>query len=326
MQRLLLNIAFQDPVRARRDIDDLSRHVSGQVLKQLESLLASSPVPDRALHYLASFRERQPNAFRAATTQASRLQYLIAVFSYSPFLAEELLQHPDWLDDLEDLERVFSAGKYARSLSMFLNLQTPLTPLALGLAMFRRRQVLRILVRDVLGFGTLSEITEELSNLAEGILDVAYNVLRNELIAKHGTPHYQDEAGNERECGMAVIALGKLSGRELNYSSDIDLMFVYGGNGHTDGPTPISNKEFYKKVANQYTETLSTYTAEGLCYRVDLRCGPTAAWAKPASRSKGPPNITKPAHATGSSRCSSRPASRLATSRLDASYWISSSL
>ncbi len=73
---------------------------------------------------------------------------------------------------------------------------------------------------------------------------------------------------------MSVIALGKLGGRELNYSSDIDLMFVYAANGETDGEHPISNKEFYKKVANQYTELLSTYTAEGLCYRVDLRLRP----------------------------------------------------
>ena len=51
-------------------------------------------------------------------------------------------------------------------------------------------------------------------------------------------------------------------------------MFVYGGNGETDGPAPLTNKEFYKKVANQYTALLSTYTAEGQCYRVDLRLRP----------------------------------------------------
>ena len=73
---------------------------------------------------------------------------------------------------------------------------------------------------------------------------------------------------------MSVIALGKLGGRELNYSSDIDLMFVYAANGETDGEHPVSNKEFSKKVANQCTEMLSTYTAEGLCYRVDLRLRP----------------------------------------------------
>ena len=95
-----------------------------------------------------------------------------------------------------------------------------------------------------------------------------------ELIARHGTPRYQTRTGETRECGMAVIALGKLGGQELNYSSDIDLMFVYTANGETDGPNPISNKEFYKKVANQYTHLLSTYTAEGLCYRVDLRLRP----------------------------------------------------
>ncbi len=71
-----------------------------------------------------------------------------------------------------------------------------------------------------------------------------------------------------------MISLGKLGGQELNYSSDIDLMFVYGGSGETDGRTPISNKEFYKKVANEYTALLSTYTAEGQCYRVDLRLRP----------------------------------------------------
>ena len=75
-------------------------------------------------------------------------------------------------------------------------------------------------------------------------------------------------------CGFSVISLGKLGGQELNYSSDIDLMFVYGGNGETDGPAPISNKEFYKKVANQYMALLSAYTAEGQCYRVDLRLRP----------------------------------------------------
>ncbi len=71
-----------------------------------------------------------------------------------------------------------------------------------------------------------------------------------------------------------MISLGKLGGQELNYSSDIDLMFLYAGNGETDGPAPISNKEFYKKVANEYTALLSAYTSDGQCYRVDLRLRP----------------------------------------------------
>ncbi|HKV96075.1 MAG TPA: hypothetical protein VJR90_01110, partial [Gammaproteobacteria bacterium] len=135
-------------------------------------------------------------------------------------------------------------------------------------------QILRVLLRDVLGFCSLSETTQELSHLADAILDVSYKRIREEFIERHGVPRYLDAQGQSQECGMSVIALGKLGGNELNYSSDIDLMFVYEANGETDGENRISNKEFYKKVANQLTELLSTYTAEGLCYRVDLRLRP----------------------------------------------------
>src|SRR5260370_20298543 len=134
MRQLLAAIDFRDPVRANRDLASLAQHVPDPVQKRIESLLASSPNPDVALHFLNSFRERQPAAFKRAVDAGPRLQYLVAVFSHSRFLSEELLQHPEWLDDLTDLDRVFSAEKYARALSMFLNLHRPGTPLPLGLA------------------------------------------------------------------------------------------------------------------------------------------------------------------------------------------------
>jgi len=68
--------------------------------------------------------------------------------------------------------------------------------------------------------------------------------------------------------------LGKLGGEELNYSSDIDLMFLYSANGATDGATSLTNKEFFKRAANELTALLSAYTPEGMCYRVDLRLRP----------------------------------------------------
>ena len=193
--------------------------------------------------------------------------------SFSRFLSEEILQNPQWLEEVSAMNRLLTASEYKKRLGKFLKDPAD-RPLALSLALFRRQQILRILLRDVLGLASLSEITEEISNLADAILHVSYKRIRADLVAKHGTPGYVDEDGESRECGMSVIALGKLGGRELNYSSDIDLMFVYAANGETDGKHPISNKEFYKKVANQYTALLSTYTAEGLCYRVDLRLRP----------------------------------------------------
>ena len=245
-----------------------------QPLLEVNFPIEATPDPDRALNYLGSLQHRQTAAFQRIASSPALLQYLITVFSYSHFLSEELLQNAGWLEEFGDLERVRSSEEYEEDLLELFANRVGETGDALLLALFRRRHLLRIMLRDVLGFGTLPEITEELSNLADAILEISYQRIRGELIVRHGTPRYRGANGEMRECGMAVIALGKLGGQELNYSSDIDLMFIYTANGETDGPASISNKEFYKKVANQYTELLSTYTAEGLCYRVDLRLRP----------------------------------------------------
>ncbi len=274
MSSLLESIAFRQPRRAQVEVSAVSAGLPAEVQRQVEVLLVSSADPDGAVHYLASLKQKKPDDFQRLVRLPSGLQNLIAVFSNSHFLSDEILQNPQWLEQLGDLSRALPEEEYKRRLEEFLAAQPTGTPVALSLALFRRQQVLRILLRDVQGFCGLSETTEELSNLAGGILDVSYARIRAELVARHGVPRYVHQSGNSKECGMSVIALGKLGGRELNYSSDIDLMFVYTANGDTDGPDQISNKEFYKKVANQYTELLSTYTAEGMCYRVDLRLRP----------------------------------------------------
>jgi glutamate-ammonia-ligase adenylyltransferase len=117
-------------------------------------------------------------------------------------------------------------------------------------------------------------VTQELSNLTDAILACALQKVTSEIAERYGFPLIANASGESEPAGFAVLALGKLGGRELNYSSDIDLMFLYAGNGETSGPEKISNKEFYKKVANQLTNLLSTYTAAGVCYRVDLRLRP----------------------------------------------------
>jgi len=274
MSSLLESIAFRQPRRAQVEISALTAGLPTEVQRQVEVLLVSSADPDGAVHYLAGLKQKKPDDFQRLVRLPSGLQNLIAVFSDSHFLSDEILQNPQWLEQLGDLSRALSAEEYKACLEEFLAQQPAGTPMALSLALFRRQQVLRILLRDVQGFCGLSETTEELSDLADAILDASYERIRAELVARHGVPRYVDQQGETRECGMSVIALGKLGGRELNYSSDIDLMFVYSANGDTDGPNQISNKEFYKKVANQYTELLSTYTAEGMCYRVDLRLRP----------------------------------------------------
>ena len=179
--------------------------------------------------------------------------------------------------------RVLSVEEYEERLYDFLGAGHGGVPSGVELARFRRRQLLRIALRDVQGVAGLAEITEELSSMADAILSVVYRHLRDDFVMRHGEPRLADGS----PCGFSVIALGKLGGQELNYSSDIDLMFIYGGNGHTDGPDVVTNKEFYKKVANQYTQLLSTYTAEGQCYRVDLRLRPDGTLGEVAISGEG---------------------------------------
>src|SRR5271154_3094361 len=263
-------IPFRQARRAQSELAAIAEGLPGSLQNQIEGLLVSAADPDAALHYLLALKQRKPAEFQTLALSPHFLHYLVTVFSYSRFLSEELLQNPQWMEQLGDLQGYLSAGEFRKRLTSMLKKRAGQMPEALALALFRRQQILRILLRDVLGLCSLSDTTEELSHLADAILDLSYDRIRADLLRRHGTPRCEDD----RECGLAVLALGKLGGRELNYSSDIDLMFIYTGNGETDGVHPISNKEFYKKVANQYTELLSTYTAEGLCYRVDLRLRP----------------------------------------------------
>ncbi|MBM3761706.1 MAG: glutamine-synthetase adenylyltransferase [Acidobacteria bacterium] len=181
---------------------------------------------------------------------------------HSRILFEEVRQHPDWLVGIQ-LDRAFEAHD-------FRNLLETLSFTNLALAAFRRRCLTRILLRDVLGHSSLSQTTAEVSALADAILEWSYEKLRAEAEATFGQPILE----NGRPCGCSILALGKLGGNELNYSSDIDLMYIYGGRGETTGPVKLTNREFFEKLAQHQTQFLGAYTPEGICYRVDLRLRP----------------------------------------------------
>ncbi len=271
MERLR-QLAYHDRARASREMGELSRELPPSTASRLDLLLSTSAAPEQGLQYFARLYERQPNWFQRLTRSTTGLRYLIAVFTYSQFLSEEILRHPEWVNQLLEsgsLQRVLTAEQMRDMLDEML---PEGLPAPLEFARFRRRQLLRILIRDVLGLGTLPEITGELTALADAIVETAYARIHQQLVIEHGIP--QTRTGQESH--FAVIALGKMGGKELNYSSDIDLMFLYYANGETSGGErgSISNREFFVRAANQLTSLLSTYTSEGMCYRVDLRLRP----------------------------------------------------
>jgi glutamate-ammonia-ligase adenylyltransferase len=249
----LLQLSFSDQARAERDAADLFSKLTPSLATRMDMLLAASPAPEQGLQYLARFP--------AIGISEQNARFLVAIATHSQVLAEDIIEHPDWIAELRELQRALDFDEFHTRLNLAL---APGLPSPIDLAIFRRRQLLRIMVRDVLGFATLAEVTAELSALADAILQTAYARIHQDLVSRFGAPAAQ----------FSVIALGKLGGMELNYSSDIDLMFLYSSTGETAGPARVTNKEFFIRAANQLTSLLSTYTAEGVCYRVDLRLRP----------------------------------------------------
>jgi glutamate-ammonia-ligase adenylyltransferase len=135
----------------------------------------------------------------------------------------------------------------------------------------RAREVVRISLRD-LDRARVGEVTGELSSLATAALDVAIRFHDRRLRARHGPP-----AGLERRepgAGFCALAMGKLGARELNFSSDIDLVYVYGQDGETGGQKPVTHFAYYARLAELVTESIAKATEDGFVFRVDLNLRP----------------------------------------------------
>lgn len=198
---------------------------------------------------------------------------LLRVLTASPYAADILVRYPVMLAELLGSKRLQSTTTADAYLSL---LQATLPPdpdeeeLQRRLRLFRHRELVRIIWRDLAGSAGVTETLRDLSNLADASINVALDWARTTLQARYGEPHTEEGA----PCGFGVLAMGKLGGHELNFSSDIDLVFVHSGSGETTGPRSISNEEYFRFLAQRLIDLLSRNTAEGFVYRVDARLRP----------------------------------------------------
>jgi glutamate-ammonia-ligase adenylyltransferase len=283
----------QDPEGAAKNLERLAPDADAR--SQLEAALPALltglrriPDPDLALNNLERFNQAAlDRRFLLGLLRDSPriLHLLLTIFGSSQFLSDILVRHPtlfEWLlepgiirrpkrkEELEEEAR--QAVATARSLEQRWG----------ALRRLKVREILRIGLQDLVGRQTLAGITEELSNLAEVVLAAASEACRDELAPRHGIPEISEERGSRRECGFVILGLGKLGGQELNFSSDIDLVFVYEAEGETAGiPGPggtrlgrISNQEFFRKLGEMLVKGMGEASPEGHLYRVDLRLRP----------------------------------------------------
>ncbi len=143
-----------------------------------------------------------------------------------------------------------------------------------ALRQFRTSAVLAIMARDLAGTADFSETLESITALADMTIDAAYQAAMTTAVAQHGIP--RDASGAPQD--MMIVGMGKLGGRELNVSSDVDLIYVFSEDGETDASTPqsrsIDTSTFFTKVGRRIAALLGELTADGIVFRVDLRLRP----------------------------------------------------
>jgi glutamate-ammonia-ligase adenylyltransferase len=198
----------------------------------------------------------------------------------SPLYERLLLQYPDWAEWLSE-KHVRDEEFTARSLHDLFEKSCPAHPNAslhsehhAALRRFRRRMSMRVAYREVNSLCAPETTVLELSLLAELCIVQCLSLATARMTATWGAP-WDEEAGKPAK--FCVMALGKLGGYELNFSSDIDLIFVYEGEGHgmKDGAlSAMANPEIFAKIAESTVHSLQSSTADGFMFRVDLRLRP----------------------------------------------------
>lgn len=208
------------------------------------------------------------------------LQFLTRLCELSPWVVEQLCEYPSLLDELLN-GPVTTIPDQTHLHDELLNRLKWLDPLDLEqqmdcLRQFKLAYVFRIAVADILKEIPLKRVSDHLTNLAEVLLEHVLQIAWHQITQKHGFP--QTDTGINQECEFAILGYGKLGGIELSYTSDLDLVFVHRGTDNqlqTSGEKPISNQEFYIRLAQRIFHLLNTKTFSGELYQVDMRLRPS---------------------------------------------------
>ncbi len=229
---------------------------------------------ERLAQYWQDFQAASREQMGALKINVRQQRQLLQVWAGSDFVAKTCLQKPALVSDLMqsgDLDRTYDPGELMRrAATVFANVADMAT-LQRVMRRFRLRESVRIAWRDLAGMACLDEVMALMTELADCCVQQALDYAYRWMTESMGTP--RDKSGGQ-SVPFIVLGLGKLGGRELNFSSDIDLIFTYGADGETDAQRPISNHQFFTKLGRELISALETRTEDGYVFRVDMRLRP----------------------------------------------------
>lgn len=283
-----MTLPLRDPARGQRNLDAIRTAVGeprfAELTSHLTRLLARSPDPDLALNHLERVLGTPHGSARLSAlleNSARGLDSLLQLLGVSQFFADTFVTYPEAFDFLRTTPRRNpSTDELTAELKAIVDACSDDTANLLAFRRFRQLHMLRIGANDILRDRPLEEVTRELARVADSSIKIALATAMKTVSKRFGSP-----MANGQPARVAGFAFGKLGGDELNYSSDIDLMFVYDRDGETNKKAAaITNAEYYSRVVTELVRLLSSVTDRGFAYRVDLRLRPEGN-AGPLARS-----------------------------------------
>ena len=259
---------FENPGTLKNNISKIEKSLTIRIdQKLLIRLIKDNPDPDQAINFLERFislnceQTDLSNLFQEPT-----LKSLLTLFGHSEYYAGVLLQRPDLFqyldldtDSVQDIDVEYNASED------ITNSTIPLSNKMYQLRLHKEKVFFRIGVRNILGYADLETTMTDLSNLADSIIQKCLDITISTLDQKH----------NIQKSTFCVISVGKLGGMELNYSSDIDLLFVYNNkNSGSDSLNESTQFSYYSEIASKLSTILTDKTDDLQMYRVDLRLRP----------------------------------------------------
>ena len=282
--RELLEAGFVDPVKAYENLlavrdGEVYQPPSAKRLKVMRLLgpalmneIINSSAPDRALLNLAEFSHRIGGRTGFLTLLAENpetMRLLITLFAQSQFLTDLFLNRPELIDTLirVDLTRIAKTkeemiAELCAAIAEHDDIEAKLN----ALRRHKTEEFIRIGLHDLGGALDLVKVLVQLSDLADACLQTALEMTLADLAGKHGSPPRGQ---------FSIIGGGKLGGREIDYNSDLDLIFVYDAHAEATSGSGLAAHEYYVRVGQKLLTYLSAPTEEGIAYKIDIQLRPS---------------------------------------------------